>query len=491
MLSRVRAFVADEPVLAALVISLVILAARFGHLAIIQTDLGADEAQYWFWSRELAWGYYSKPPLIAWLIGLSTGLFGDTVFAVRFFSPILIGGTGLALFAAGRRLFGDKVGLTALVFWHLMPAVILGGTLISTDVPMLLFWSASLWALIGLIEGRDSAKRSWGFVLGLCLGAAFLSKYAAIYFPIGLALAVVTSAYVRRSLTVSSLIIAAVTAGTIITPHILWLQANDFQTLKHTAENARWSDITLHFDELADFFFSQLAVLGPILFAALIVGAVRYRFRADPKEAMLLSMALPPLVIICGQALLSRAHANWAMAAYPAALILLPLWLLRMKVERWALPATILLHGAAWIGFISVTTDFTRADALGLSSAVHRERAWGETADLIRPYLEGKDGLILDDREIAAHLIWELRHDDIDVEVYDSNFRPQHTFEVALPFTPEPERSRLLVTTMRGAGLETYIAMQPLEPLGTIFIDLGTEKRGLPVRTLDLYAVER
>ncbi len=491
MLSRVRAFVADEPVFSALILTLVITASRFGHLAIIQTDLGADEAQYWFWSRELAWGYYSKPPMIAWLIGLSTSLFGDTVLAVRFFSPLLIAGTGLALFTAGRRLFGDKVGLTALLFWHMMPAVILGGTLISTDVPMLLFWSVSLWSLIGLIEARENAKLQWGFVLGLSLSAAFLSKYAAIYFPIGLALAALTSTYVRRGLTVRSLIVAAVTAGAIVTPHILWLQANDFQTVKHTAENAKWSGITLHFDELADFFLSQLAVLGPILFGVLIVGTIRYRFRADPKEAMLLSMVLPPLVIICGQALLSRAHANWAMAAYPAALILLPLWLLRMKVERWALPATILLHGAAWIGFISITTDFTRADALGLSSSVHRERAWQDTADLIRPYLEGRDGLILDDREIAAHLIWELRHDGIDVEVYDSNFRPQHTFEVALPFIPDPERSRLLVTTMRGAGLETYVTMQPLEPLGTIFIDLGTEKHGLPVRTFDLYAVER
>ncbi|MEO1658662.1 MAG: glycosyltransferase family 39 protein [Pseudomonadota bacterium] len=491
MMSRARAFVADEPVIAALLFTAAVTAARYGHLAIIQTDLGADEAQYWFWSRELAWGYYSKPPMIAWLIALSTSLFGETEMGVRAFSPVLLAGTGMALFAAGRELFGDKAGLSALLFWHLMPAVILGGTLISTDVPLLFFWSLALWSLIKGIEARGSSQVLWAVLLGISLGGAFLSKYAAIYFPIGLALAAVTSSYVRRGLSFSSLLIAGVVAIALITPHIHWNIANGFQTVRHTADNASWSGFALHADELGDFLLSQFAVLGPVLFAILIIGAVRYRFRADPKEAMLLSFVLPPLLIICGQALLSRAHANWAMAAYPAALVLLPLWLLRMKAERWALPATIMIHGGVWIVFISITTDFARADALGLSSAVHRERAWGETADLIRPYIEGKEGLILDDREVAAHLIWEFRDDDLDIEVYDHNRRPSNTFEIALPFEPQEGRSRLFVTNIRGYGPETYPGLQPWEPLGSIYIDLGTEKRGVPIRTLDLYAVER
>src|SRR4029078_7333905 len=40
-------------------------------------DLFVDDAQYWFWGRELAWGYYSKPPLIGWLLRLSTAIGSD------------------------------------------------------------------------------------------------------------------------------------------------------------------------------------------------------------------------------------------------------------------------------------------------------------------------------------------------------------------------------------------------------------------------------
>src|SRR4051812_17804028 len=39
-------------------------------------DLSPDEAHYWQWSRHLAWSYYSKGPLVAWLIRASCEVFG-------------------------------------------------------------------------------------------------------------------------------------------------------------------------------------------------------------------------------------------------------------------------------------------------------------------------------------------------------------------------------------------------------------------------------
>jgi hypothetical protein len=35
-------------------------------------DLSFDEAQYWTWSLSPAWGYYSKPPFLSWLIKRSS-----------------------------------------------------------------------------------------------------------------------------------------------------------------------------------------------------------------------------------------------------------------------------------------------------------------------------------------------------------------------------------------------------------------------------------
>ena len=43
----------------------VVLAIRLAGLALSGADLYFDEARYWAWAQEPAFGYYRKPPLIA------------------------------------------------------------------------------------------------------------------------------------------------------------------------------------------------------------------------------------------------------------------------------------------------------------------------------------------------------------------------------------------------------------------------------------------
>ena len=57
-----------------------ISAARLLWLAMQSAGLYPDEAQYWFWAKRLAFGYYSKPPLVAWVVALTTKLAGDGEF---------------------------------------------------------------------------------------------------------------------------------------------------------------------------------------------------------------------------------------------------------------------------------------------------------------------------------------------------------------------------------------------------------------------------
>jgi hypothetical protein len=66
-----------------------ITAARLVWLVVQPADLYPDEAQYWFWSLHPALGYYSKPPLVAWLIALTTNALGDSEFAIRLSAPLL------------------------------------------------------------------------------------------------------------------------------------------------------------------------------------------------------------------------------------------------------------------------------------------------------------------------------------------------------------------------------------------------------------------
>jgi 4-amino-4-deoxy-L-arabinose transferase-like glycosyltransferase len=64
---------------------------RLVFLALNGLDLLGDESYYWDWSRQPDWCYYSKPPMVAWLIGMSTWFLGDYAFTVRL--PTVILGT--------------------------------------------------------------------------------------------------------------------------------------------------------------------------------------------------------------------------------------------------------------------------------------------------------------------------------------------------------------------------------------------------------------
>src|SRR5215467_10438612 len=149
-------------------------------------DLFFDEAQYWAWSREPAFGYFTKPPLLAWIIAGAEALCGSSEACVRAPAPILYFGTSLIVFAIARQLYDESVALYAALSTALTPGVIFSARIISTDVPLLFFWALALLAYAKLIDGGD---RRWSAVLGVAIGLGMLAKYAMIYFLIGAALA--------------------------------------------------------------------------------------------------------------------------------------------------------------------------------------------------------------------------------------------------------------------------------------------------------------
>ena len=79
---------------------LLVVVYRIGILLTLDIPLFYDEAYYFGWAQELAFGYFSKPPMVAWSIALTT-LISDSSWAVRLSSPI---------FTLSRRfLFGAPV----------------------------------------------------------------------------------------------------------------------------------------------------------------------------------------------------------------------------------------------------------------------------------------------------------------------------------------------------------------------------------------------
>ena len=119
----------------ALSVILLITVWRIGVLFATPLGLYPEEAQYWLWSRELAFGYFSKPPMIAWVIATTTALGGNGEAFVRLAAPLTHAVTALAVMGIGRHVYGTREGALAALLYILMPAVALSSLLIATDAP--------------------------------------------------------------------------------------------------------------------------------------------------------------------------------------------------------------------------------------------------------------------------------------------------------------------------------------------------------------------
>ena len=365
--------------------------------------LHADETQYWIWSQNFDWGYYSKPPMIAWLIGLSTSIFGDGDFAVRLPAPLLHAGTASFLFLVARRLWDDKVGFITCLAYLTLPAVWVSSAIMSTDALLLCAWSGGLWALLRLRDGENWPS---AVGLGLAIGLGFLSKYAMIYFIVGTGLALVFDPSTRIALFTRNGLIAACLAGLLILPNILWNAAHDFATVSHTAANANWGGDLFHPEEMAEFMIGQIGVFGPVfIFILLICMTLVFRqFKTiSTNNIVLLGFSLPPLLIVSLQAFISRAHANWAVAAYLAGLLLVVSFLMRGPVwRRAALYGAIVLHSVVIGSLMVIMTSPSMVESIGASNSTKRIRGWHETAEAITEAGMADDysAIVFDDRNV-------------------------------------------------------------------------------------------
>lgn len=346
-------------------------------------ELYPDEAQYWLWSRTLDFGYFSKPPMVAWTIWATTQVGGDAEPWVRLASPFFHAGAALAVFAVGRRLYDTATGFLAGAFYMLMPGVQLSSLIASTDAPLLMFLALALVAYARMFKDGPSVWRAAAF--GAAVGLAFLSKYAALYALIGITLHLALSRRARAMWRPAGAATAAGTALVILAPNVIWNALHGFATVQHTAANAAWGGRQLfNLPELADFLASQFGVFGPIPFAVLIGGVVvlALKRRLTGEDLLLVCFALPPLLIVAGQAFISRANANWSGAGYVAGSVLVAAWLVRWRARGWLI-AALALQGVVAALFLAVCLRPELADPLGLSNSFKRAKGWAAVSDRI------------------------------------------------------------------------------------------------------------
>jgi hypothetical protein len=394
-----------------------ITAMRLAWLVLQTTGLYPDEAQYWFWSRHLAFGYYSKPPLIAWLIALTTGLFGNGEFAVRLPAPLLHAVAAAFVYGIGARLYDRRIGYWSALAYATVPGVSLSAFLISTDAVLLPCWAAALYCFV---RARDDGATGWWIAAGVAVGLGLLAKYAMAYWLISAFSFALLRRPERRLL--PGLCLAIGVALVIVAPNVWWNWSHHFATYLHTRDNAELGATLFHPDEFFYFFVSQLGVFGPFFFIAMLAVFAAPPGFGGPQARLLFDFAWPALTVIGTVSLLSRAQPNWAAPAYVSALVMVVAVVLE-RGWRKILVFSIGLHVAAVFALFGVS-ELIAHDKLQVAAKfdpLHRLRGWNELGDVVSAELSAHPGLRLmaDDREILAALTYYVHPRPLDAVIWD------------------------------------------------------------------------
>lgn len=422
---------------------LAITALRVWLLALNGTDLFVDEAQYWLWGQELAFGYYSKPPMIGWVIRAVTDLAGsDAGFWVRLPAPLFHAATALILGWVAAGLRGRRAALWVVLGYVTLPMVAVGSLLISTDTILFPFLAL---ALAGWIRVLNGGGRGWALVTGVALGLGFLSKYAAIYYLLCAPLAALLIPAARPRPTDVLTVLAAFVL--VISPNLAWNLVNGFSTVEHTLDNADWvrdpaTRAALDPAALGSFLAAQFAVFGPVPFGALVWLTLRAG-AGDTSRRLMLVFALPILALVSGQALISGAYANWAATAYLAGTLAVLPWL----APRWRI-AAFAVNGAVALA-LPLLAAFPMALAPGGHSVLERYlgRAEMSVAIIAAAESHGHDIVVAENRDLLADLFYTGRDSGLAFHAPPPGGRPQHHYALKHPLPAGTEGAVLFVSS--------------------------------------------
>jgi 4-amino-4-deoxy-L-arabinose transferase-like glycosyltransferase len=450
--------------------------------------LAPDEAYYWVWSRALAAGYPDHPPMVALWIRLGTSLAGDGPLGIRLLGPLSVAVASLLLADAAERLLPNRnAGLHAAVMLNATLLFGVGAVMMTPDAPLLVFWTACLWALARVPRhsresgGSLGAGFGWWLAVGLFGGLAMASKYTAALLWFGIMLWLLVTPSMRTWLRAPAPWLGKVLGGAIFLPTLIWNADHGWTSfVRQGGRLGDWHPGNA-FRFLGELIIGQIGLVTPLIFAFCVGGIVIAARRAwrtrDPAWTLLAVMTLPGAVLFMQHVLGDRVQGNWPAVIYPAAAIAAG-GLTSIVWQRLWLPSvalgfaiTLLVYLHATIAPLPVPIRF--------DPSVLQLAGWNtlaEQVDAIRQR-EGATYVAADQYGVAAELARDLPPGVMTVGV-----EPRWAL-FNLPRASLAGRVGILVTTNR---LDSNAApWSSITPNGTAARERGTEA----VETYRLYRV--
>jgi 4-amino-4-deoxy-L-arabinose transferase-like glycosyltransferase len=384
-------------------------------------ELRTDEAYYWTWSKESVLSFLDHPPAIAWFIRFGTAIFGDTNLGVRFAGIVAMLVTQLLLADIVRRVTHDA---RAVVLAVLMPeAALYYGLLmakVSPDIAMIPFAVAMLWALVRLHASDDGR---WWLAAGLFAGLALLSKFTVVMLLPAVAAFMLVPAWRRRWLFSPYPWLAALLAGVVFLPVLIWNAQHDWASFRFQFVRA----VATHevsFRTVGDFIGLQFGLVGfillPVVLSGVALTAWRGYSRGDAVAILLSTAVIVPFGYFFWKSLTLRVGDTWPTFIWPAGFAAVAINVATMPREGW--PAWMIKSSVSWVvtaiasGIVFVVLVFlyyvaTPWNFIGRTDPIGGEAGYEQVVDRAQAELQktGATWIATTDYRTYAMLRWYFK----------------------------------------------------------------------------------
>ena len=360
--------------------------------------LSFDEAYYWDWSRHLAWGYYSKPPMVAWLIALSTHIFGNTEFGVRL--PALVCNliSLIFLWLILNELLDQERLIKAIFLFAFMPILIIYSFVMTIDPPLVLFWLGATYGVIKLIKRRIPV---YAILSGVFIGLGFLTKQTTFGLWIATLFFLAFLSSFDKKLKLISLICIGIIPIIFYFPNVLWNLKHHFVMLKHTES---------HFSRKEHSFLPFLNYLAgctvgytPVFLWSLFSGITYLKGIRDEISDYLYASGVVFLLMITFIAIFIKININWVL---PFVLISIIFWFKRSYNESVFKMSAIL--GAVLSIILCLLAYFPYSFPKPLNGLVSKFVGWRKLAKEVDRYYSRAYPLVTTNRHLAGELAFYL-----------------------------------------------------------------------------------
>lgn len=308
-----------------------------------------QDAYYYLYSENLALSYFDHPPMIAYILSLSSSIFGQSVLVIKltdFFVSFL---AYLSFYYLATLFLSKRKAVNAALFYGSTLQLTILSINTTPDVALIFFWTLTLIVLYKTLH-QDNLYL-WA-LSGIFIGLSFDSKYTGLFLLAGLFSFLIMSKKHRHLLFSKQIFLTLLFFLLTISPIIYWNVENEwisfaFQTKDRVSGAGNFSiNPGFFFGNLG----TQLMLLIPFLFAGVVFSLYKLSRKMIKKRAFLgddinflFAFSMPIIAFFFALSPFYWVKLNWIMPGYITASILASIYLGR-KMLSYQIFTSLALH---------------------------------------------------------------------------------------------------------------------------------------------------